>query len=420
MKIYDIVAKDLKRTFQSAFSLVMMFGAPLLITGLLYFAFGGLTRPGGAYALPVTRVVVANLDQPAAGFAAGQLLVAFLQDESLADVLAVSPSSSEAEARAAVDSQQADVAVIIPADFSAAATTPEHTAAVSLYQDPTLTVGPGIVSDLVSHFMDGFSGAKIAGQTAAGQLAASGLAAQPGMAAQVAQQYAAWLQSGGHDAAGTPPRLAIVSPEGEAQPSRQAVVPIGAIMAGMLVFFVFFIGANGAQSLIEEDEAGTLARLVTTPTPVAAILSGKFLAVALSLVLQMLVLMLAAIPLFGMSWGRPATVGLVGFGLTVAAAGFGVLVMAFIKNSRQTGPVLGGVMTLTGMLGGLFTTALPNAPAALDTVSLATPQGWAMQGFKLALAGAGPAQVLAPVAVLLVMGAVFMTAGGVLFRRRFA
>ena len=42
MKVLDIALKDLLRSFRSAFALVMMFVAPLLITGLIYFAFGSM------------------------------------------------------------------------------------------------------------------------------------------------------------------------------------------------------------------------------------------------------------------------------------------------------------------------------------------------------------------------------------------
>jgi len=423
MKILDITFKDLKRSFTSVFSLAMMFGAPLLITGLLYFAFGGLTGGGSKADIPVTKVLVVNLDQPGSastGFAAGQMLVQFLQDKSLADVIAVSLASDEATARAAVDGQTAGVAIIIPPDFTVGATAPDRAAAVTIYQDPTLTIGPGIVKDVVNHFMDAFSGAKIAGQTAAAQLGAHGVAPDPGLAVQAARQYAAWVQTSGHDNTSAVPSLSIVSPTGKAQASSQPAVPIGPIMAGMIVFFVFFIGANGAESIIREDEEGTLARLITTPTSRAAILGGKFLGVVVSLCLQVVLLLAASALLFRIQWGEPATVLLVSFGLVVAAAGFGVMLMSFIKNSRQTGPVMGGVLTLAGMLGGLFTAGIPNLPAAADTVTLVTPHGWALQGWKLALSGAGPVQVLLPVLVLLVMGFLFLTIGTGLFRRRFA
>jgi ABC-2 type transport system permease protein len=407
----------------SVFSLIMMFGAPLLITGLLYFAFGGLTTGGTAPALPATKVMVVNLDQPGTqpgALAAGELLIHFLKDESLSDMLAVTVSGQEAEARQAVDEQQAGVVIIIPPDFTAAVTTPQRTATVTLYQDPTLTIGPGIVKDLVRHFLDGFSGAKIAGQTAASQLNASGVAVDQGLAVQAALQYTAWLQGSGHDASDAAPRVSIISPGGTAQASQQPALPIGQIMAGMAVFFVFFIGANSAQSIIREDEEGTLARLFTTPTPLAVILGGKFLGIFVSLVVQVLVLLLASSLLFQIDWGQPAAVGLVSAGLVVASAGFGVMLMSFIKTTRQTGPVLGGVLTLTGMLGGLFTTSIPNLPAEMDTVALITPQGWAMRAWKLALSGAGLEQLLVPVLVLLGLGVIFLIVGAALFRRRFA
>jgi hypothetical protein len=94
--------------------------------------------------------------------------------------------------------------------------------------------------------------------------------------------------------------------------------------------------------------------------------------------------------------------------------------MSLVQNTRQTGPVMGGVLTLTGMLGGLFVNGVPNLPDALDTVRLATPQGWAMYGWELALQGSGPGRVLAPVAVMLALGALFFGIGVVRLRKRFA
>jgi len=124
--------------------------------------------------------------------------------------------------------------------------------------------------------------------------------------------------------------------------------------------------------------------------------------------------------IFGIDWGRVPTVALVTLGLIVVAAGFGVMLMSLIQNTRQTGPVMGGVMTLTGMLGGLFTSGIPNMPAAFDTVRLAMPQGWAMYGWELAVEGASADRVLVPVAVLLGLGALFFGIGVIRFRKRFA
>ncbi|RPI87688.1 MAG: ABC transporter permease [Chloroflexi bacterium] len=421
MKIFDIALKDVKHTFLSPFSLVMMFGAPLLITGLLYFAFGSLIAGGDSFNMPLTKVEVANLDSPSGGFAAGGMLVEFLQDESLADVIEINIAPDEASARKAVNEQRADAAVIIPPGFTSASISPDQSAEVMIYQDPTLTIGPGIVKDLVSHFMDGFSGAKIAGQVASDQLIAYGKQTDPDLVHDSAQQYATWLQSGGHDSENAAvPSLSIVSPARETQSDEQGQNLFGQTMAGMIIFFVFFIGANSAQSIIHEDEQGTLSRLFTTPTPQTAILGGKFISIIVSLCIQVILLLLASSLLFGIGWGQPVTIALVSAGLIVASAGFGLMLMSFIKNTRQTGPVMGGVMTLTGMLGGLFTTGIPNLPEAMDKVSLSMPHGWALQGWKIALTGAGPAQVFTPVLVLLGMGILFLFVSSVLFHKRFA
>ncbi|MEJ2210074.1 MAG: ABC transporter permease [Anaerolineae bacterium] len=423
MRVLDIAFKDLRRYLVSPFALIMMFGAPLLITGLLYFAFGSMTG-GGDLDLQAVRVEVANLDRPdAAGgnLDAGQMLVEFLQNDELSDVLEVTVVDDEAAARAAVESQQADVALIIPPDFTAAALAPGREATVVQYEDPTLTIGPGIVEDLVSQFIDGFAGAKITADVVSQQLPAGDGATTQQAAANAAREYAAWLETSGHDhEGGTSPVLQVRSPAAGQEAAGEGAGTIGAIMAAMTIFFAFFMGANTAESIVREDEEGTLQRLFTTPTSQAVILGGKFTSVVLTLVVQVVVLLVAAGLLFGIRWGQPASVVLVTLGLIVVAAGFGVLLMSFIKNTRQTGPVMGGVLTLMGMMGGLFTNGVPNIPDLFGTVRLAMPQGWAMYGWELALQGAGPGGVLLPVGVMLGLSALFFAVGVVLFRRRFA
>ncbi len=422
MKVLDIALKDMLRSFRSGFALVMMFVAPLLVTGIMQFAFGGLGGDGG-FDLPVTRVQVVNLDQPGPqfSFSFGQMLVGFLQDERLANLLQVTEAADEADARAAVDSQDAGVAVIIPPNFTTAALAPEGSAEVTLYQDPTLTLGPSIVKGMVSQFVDGFAGSKIAASVVADQLGQRGAAIDASLMQEVAMRYAAWAEALGQSRGeGAHPALDIQPPPSEAEPASQGAGMMGPIMAGMVIMFVFFTGASTAETIISEDEEGTLARLFTTPTSRAVILGGKFAAGFITLVVQVIVLMLVSAVIFRIRWGEPLVVALVALGLVVAAAGFGLFIMSFLKSTRQAGPVMGMVLTLTSMLGGLFTTGIPNLPAAYETINLLTPHGWALRGWKLALAGGGVSDVLLPVFVTLGMGIVFFVVGALVFRRRFA
>lgn len=424
MKIIDIAVKDLIRSFRSAFLLVMMFVAPLLITGLIYLAFGGLISSTGRVTLPKATVLIADLDQPnpALGLNAGELLSQNLAGPALSQLLDARMADGEVAARQAVDAGRADVAVIIPADFTQAVAEPGKQAAVILYHHPDSAIAARVVKVMVSDFVDGFGGAKIAVQVVTHQLQAQSLRLAEGAAEGVAQAYVAWLQTSfaARNTAQTGQAYLVSRPPASAEkPPNQATLFLGPVMAGLMVFFMFFTGAAAAQSILYEDEEGTLARLFTTPTSRAAILAGKFLAVVITLTLQAVVLMALSTLIFGIRWGHPASVALLIAGVVVAAAGFGILLMSFIRNTRQAGPAIGLVVTLTGLLGGLMPTGDPSQPPAFEKFTLALPQGWAQRGWRLTLAGGGPADIVLPLLVLAVAGAAMFAAGALLFRRRF-
>jgi ABC-2 type transport system permease protein len=419
MKVIDIALKDMLRSFRSVAALVFMFVLPLLTSGIFYFAFSGLTGDDGGFDLPVTRVQVVNQDQPAAqlgGFSAGKMLVEFLQDERLAGLVRVTTTDDLDSARAAVDEQKAGVAVIIPPDFTVAAFAPEGDATITLYQDPTLTIGPSIVKGIVNQFVDGFAGAVIATGVTAEQLGRRGLAVDEATLQEVRDKYSAWVQSQGRGEL----VFNVQSPPNKAESDDPVTGMIASIMAAMMIFYAFFTGANTAQTILQEDEEGTLARLFTTPTPRSAILGGKFIATFITLIVQVIVLVIASGFIFDIYWGEPPAVALAVLGLVVIATGFGVMLISFLKNTRQAGPVMGAVLTVSGMAGGLFTSGVPDMPAAFDTLSLFTPHGWAFRGWELALDGGSTGDVLLPVVVSLGIGVVCFVVGAFFFRRRFA
>jgi len=423
MKMLDIALKDLLRYLRTAFLVVMMFVVPLLMTGIFYFAFGGQGSSAG-FNVPVTRVQIVNLDRPPAQssrLAFGEMLIEFLQHEKLATLLQVTIAPDGASAREAVKNRSAEVAVIIPANFTSAALTPGEGATITIVQDPARTLGPGIVKGLISQFVDGLVGAKIAASVVMEQFGQRGIAVQADTLQNVAVQYAAWAVAQGQSRGeGKNPALELEAPPRKVEPASEKTVVAGLIMTGMMLFFVFYTGAGTAESIIQEDEEGTLARLFTTPTLHSVILGGKFIGVFITIIVQLIVLLIASALAFGIHWGELPAVVLLSIGLVVAAAGFGVFVMSFVKNMRQAGPVVGGVLTLSGMVGGLFTTGIQNLPAAYETIQLLTPHGWALRGWKLALAGGGVSDVLLPALVMLAMGAVYFAVGAFLFRKRFA
>jgi hypothetical protein len=59
-------------------------------------------------------------------------------------------------------------------------------------------------------------------------------------------------------------------------------------------------------------------------------------------------------------------------------------------------------------------------PPAFKTVTLFTPQGWAMRAWEMVLEGKPLLTLVGPVAVLLGLGLAFLAGGVTLARRRFA
>jgi len=122
------------------------------------------------------------------------------------------------------------------------------------------------------------------------------------------------------------------------------------------------------------------------------------------------VLMVASAIAFNINWGEPLSVVLAAFAMIVAAAGFGIFLMSLIKNTKQSGMVLGGALTAAGMLGGLFTVAVP-MPDTFKIINLFTPQGWVLRAWDVALKGGTLSDVLPLALVVIAIGAVFFALG---------
>jgi ABC-2 type transport system permease protein len=424
MKIFDIALKDLKRSFRSLFAIGMTFAAPLLITGLIYMAFGGMGS--GNTELPVTKVVVVNQDTPPAGSPDfGGMIIDMFRDPSVSKWLQASEITDEAEAQDMVNQQKAGVAMIIPQGFSNAMLTGEGQSDVRLIQDPTLTIGPMVIKDMIGSLIDGTTGARIAIQAEAEQRQTLGLAPDPGAQANLLQSYQQWFTEFQRNLYHSPQAALIATPPNLSEgPSANQSGDLSQIMsfvlAGMMIFFGFYTGAYSMMSILREEEEGTLARMFTTPTDRTLILGGKFLAVLLMVTVQALVMLVVGAFAFHIDWGQPATIALVLAGHVVTVTGLGVLLISLVKTSKQAGPVLGGALTGLGMLGGLFTVSVPNMPKIFDTLGLFTPQGWVLKAWKACLEGSSPANVMTTLIVLLALGTVLFLAGSAIFRRRFA
>src|SRR6266498_664908 len=426
MKILDIAFKDLTRSFRSAFAIGMMVIAPLMLTGLIYFAFGGMS--GGDVSMTAIKVGLVNADRLPADAVLeapiGEDIRSMFFDDSVKSWITASDYTDKASARAAVNKQEIGVAVIIPQNFTERYLSGEKDTPVLILSDPTLSIGPAVVEDMVTMMVDGVAVGGIALQTIMERQQANGIQTDPAQIPSWIERYGNWYKDFQRDLFHHPDKaaLVIVAPSaGETETVDPIQKMIGLTMAGQMIFFAFFTGAYSMMSILREDEEGTLARLFTTPTDRTSILTGKFLAVFITVILQGLVLMVAGHYAFGINWGNPAGIALALTGQVIAATGLGVLLIAFVKNTRQGGAVLGGGLTTLGMLGGLFTATVPGGmPAALNTIGNFTPQGWLLKTWRMVMDGQPAINLFLPFVVMVGMGIFMFIVGAFMFRRRFA
>jgi len=197
------------------------------------------------------------------------------------------------------------------------------------------------------------------------------------------------------------------------------VAVTGLILAGMMVFFMFFGAANAARTILDEDQAGTLPRLFTTPTSHAIVLGGKFASVFATVALQAVVLLVAGRLFFSIDWGRLDAVVLLTLVGAGVASGLALLVIALVRTPAQAGAIGAGVFLILALAGGNFTgTAQSGTTYAF--IQKFTPNGWLLNGWDTTMRGGGVGDVRWQLLVPLAFALAFFVVAVLRIRRRFA
>lgn len=417
IQILAIAWKDVRSTARNVPALAMMLLAPLALAALLGFAFGG----GESFSISAIKVVVANSDGGSAGTAdaapaAGGTIVSVLTSPELADLLDVSQETSAAAARQRVDGGTAAVAVIIPPLFTQAVygTSSSDRASVELYEDPTQGIGGDITESVVGRTLLTFNGARAAATAAAGLAAQSGQASR---AQELAQTGAARFIADGGAAAQLriqqrPPQL----PQGE---STKDVGVTAVILAGMMVFFLFFGASNVARTILDEEQAGTLPRLFTTPTPRRTILAGKFASVFVTVSVQATILLIAGRLIFAIDWGRLDAVVALTVAAAAVASSLALLIISLVRTPGQAGAIGAGVYLVLALIGGNFVGTAATA-GTYATLQKLTPNGWLLRGWDTTMRGGNLSDVGLTLLVSFAFALVFFVVAVWRFRKRFA
>lgn len=390
-----ICALDLRRRVRNRSAVITAVVGPLamaIVFGLLVSGTSELT----------VRIGVVDLDRSAASMSLVSSLLADdgseaadgdpdgAAEQQVLQFVELDPGGALDGVRSAVADGTVDAALVLEAGFGAAATA-GGSGSLVVVQDPERVVSGQIAASVAQSVAAGY---RQVGLSVATVMALAGTG------------------SGAFDEA-------LIDAAGAQSPALSVQeVPVGGrdlsaaafYGAGMSILFLFFTVGFAARSVLAEREAGTLDRVLATPTTAGAVIAGKTLSVGVLGVAGFVVVWLVTSALFDAPWGDPIAVSVLIVSTVFAIAGVATFVASLARTERQADAATAAVTFLLALLGGNFVG--PNQPPLLRRLSVLTPNGWSLRAFADLNADAATLSSIATaVSVLLVMGAVFGSIG---------
>lgn len=187
-----------------------------------------------------------------------------------------------------------------------------------------------------------------------------------------------------------------------------------------LILFMFLSSMVAAASLVLTKRLGVSRRMVSTPTPIPAIVAGEGLGRFLIAMVQGLYIVAVTWLVFGVAWGDPLAVALIVILFGVVAAAFALLVGAIAANADQAGSLGVFLGMALGALGGCMI-PITFMPPLMQQLARLLPHSWALEGLQsLVRDGGGVAEVLPNLGVLAAYGAVVLALAAWRFRKAIA
>ncbi|HYF76555.1 MAG TPA: ABC transporter permease [Symbiobacteriaceae bacterium] len=386
-RMISIALLQLRTTFKSKGAMITMFGMPLILT----LIFGGLMSGAGGSASDshVYPIVVVDHD---GSFAARQLISQLDAEATISVQTATAEEMKKLFADVKVDS-----GVVIPAAFGAdlaAGKAPDVQLLAVPGRNTYMGVGPtirGLIARLGQDYQLALRTLPEADRSDAAKVEAA-------FAKVVAERKNVSTTVTSHAVTRT-----VVEKTGFTAATGASV--------GFTVTFVMMQCFMMSGVILTERKHGTWGRLLTTPNSRVTIMGGYLLSFFLTGMIQFTVLVVATRFLFQVSWGPMLPLFAMGAGTVLSASGMGLFLAGIVKTFEQQMSIGILFINATAMLGGAYWD-LSMVSDTMRRIGYMTPQAWAIDGFREVMLRGGAWEGIAlPLAVLLGITAVFMTAG---------
>jgi len=382
MKFHIIAAKDLKIILRDRNALLMMFLVPMLIISVSGLALGGDFQQNIQIG-----VLIVDLDNDEIS----RGLVEFLED---VDILDVDMESNEFAARDRVKNQEYGRLVIIPLGFTESVMAGQDTELL-IITNPTEESQNTVLEKIVESYASRISTNVVVVKTASAYGIPVHSEEQIQEIVDTAEQFV------------QPPPVEV---RVESTTSNLAEFSsFTQYVPGFAVMFLLFTTVQiGSVSLIKEQEAGTLRRLVTAPISRAEIIGGKIASTFIRGFVQLTVLMYFGNVVFGLDLGSDTLALLILIAaITLASTGLGLLVAVLVNTADQADSVSLLLVLIMSAMGGSWW-PLFIEPQFMQDMAHFTITAWAMEGFyDLLYFDLGLAGIVEEVGMLVLMMILF-------------
>lgn len=404
------LVKDLRRRLADPLALVLWFGIPLLVAGLLGLVSGGGQGPRG-------RLLLADADEGLVGF----VIAGAARQPPLATFFALE-RVSEAEGRAELAAGRASALVVVPAGATDAILN-EHPVTLSLVTNPSQRILPAIVQEGLEMLVEAvFYLQRLGGDTLALVRERQGTRGplEDERVARISVDLNQRLRR--LEPVLFPPvlTLAAAPAAGEGAPAASGALDIGRLLLpGVLFMALLFVAQGTSDDIWDEQRQGTLRRAMSAPGSVLAFLAAKLASGAAIAAGASLAALVAGVALFGV----PPLRALAAWPWCV----FGGIVLLclfqvpqLVATTRQGAGLLSNLIVFPLMMVGGSFFPFEMMPAWMARIGRWTPNGQAVARLKDLLSGtADPAAMAVAVTVMGVAAALALVASAWLVRRRF-
>ena len=372
MKILSISWKDIQIFIRDRGALITSFLLPMLFIVIFSYAFSGIGDVDEVITLPVV-----NMD---GGETARELID---QVNSVAGV--ETELYEEADARARVEGEQIEYALLIPAGFSDSVAAGQPVTLV-LVSGPSAdgasveamrTVVDGVSKDLSlqTQLIAGFQQMDQMMQASEGE----GVFTSDLAVAQAQSQF---------ERAKTTPLVGIELKTPDAiLREREEFSAVGLTVPGATVLFVFLMAGTTAMSIYSEKKTGTFRRLLAAPLAKAELLSGKMLPGFVIVLIQIAIIFAASIlllPLIGLDrlylGNDLLAVVVVSVLVALCSASLGLLIASVARTEAQISGISVVALWVMGAVSGAFVPTFFLGDF-LGTIGKVTPHYWAVSAY---------------------------------------